>query len=117
MTNQATKLAATLIAHLKSTGELALLPQIVASLKGSIEYQQAQNRVVVTSATSLDSSELRGIRAYVQKILGGEFELEELVDKSLVGGFTLQVNDTLIDASVLGKISSLQQTLTVKDTL
>ena len=117
MTNQANKLAATLIAHLKRSGELSLLPQIVASLKSSTEYQQAQNRAVVTSAAALDATERKGIKDYVTKTLGGEFEFIELIDPGLVGGFTLQVNDTLIDASVLGKISSLQQKLTAKDTL
>lgn len=117
MNSQADKLASTLISHLKSVGELELLPQVVASLRASSEYKHAKNRVVVASAIPLDASELKGIKSYVAKSLGAEFELEQIVDQTLVGGFTLQVNDTLIDASILGKISSLQQKLTAKDTL
>lgn len=117
MTSQADKLASTLISHLKSIGELELLPQVVAILRASSEYKHAKNRVIVTSPARLDASELKGIRTYVAKSLGSEFELEVLLDPGLVAGFTLQVNDTLIDASVLGKINLLQQKLTTKDAL
>jgi F0F1-type ATP synthase delta subunit len=117
MNNQANKIASTLITHLKSVGELELLPQIVVSLKASSEYKHAENRVVVTSASKLDAVELKGIKAYAAKSIVGDFELEERLDPGLVAGFTLQINDTLIDASISGKISSLQQKLTAKDTL
>jgi F0F1-type ATP synthase delta subunit len=115
MQSKTAKLAATLIAHLKTTGELDLLPQLVEALSASPEYRRAKNKVVVTSAVKLESTELKHIEAYVQKQVGEDYSLENMVDPELVAGFTLQVNDTLIDASFLGKINAVQNTLYAKD--
>jgi ATP synthase F1 delta subunit len=115
MNTQATQLARTILTYLRETHNLELLPQVVASLRDSSEYKHAENRVVVTSATDLDASELKGLRSYIEKSLGDAYELEQVVDPQLVAGFTLQINDTLIDASLLGKISSIQHKLLTKD--
>lgn len=115
MQSQTVKLATTLIAHLKSAGQLDLLPQLVEALSASPEYKRAQNKVVVTSAVKLEGKELKQIETYVQKQVGAEYSFENIVDPSLVAGFTLQVNDTLIDASFLGKINAMQNTLYAKD--
>jgi F0F1-type ATP synthase delta subunit len=55
------------------------------------------------------------ITLYLKSSLGTDYELVKLIDPSLVAGFTLQVNDTFIDASILGKINLVQNTLTTKE--
>jgi F0F1-type ATP synthase delta subunit len=115
MTNQADVIAKTIIAHLRDSGNIKLLGAVVDALHKSSEYKNSKNHVVVSSAMSLDPSELKGIKAYLNKTIGAEYELIELVDPHLVAGFTLQVNDTFIDASVLGKINLVQNKLIVKD--
>lgn len=115
MSNQAQRVVTTLLTHLRSNDQLGLLPDVVEMLKNSSEYKNSQNRVVVTSATKLDASELKQLKAYLVKSIGGQYELIEAQDPSLLAGFTLQVNDTFIDASVLGKINSVSNKLTAKD--
>lgn len=115
MTNKIDIIAATIINHLKESGQIDLIGGVVDAIKNSSEYKNSKSHVVVTSAIALDSGDLKGISAYLNKIIRTEYELIQLVDKSLVAGFTLQVNDTFIDASVLGKINSVSNKLTAKD--
>jgi len=115
MTNQATAIAKTILAHLKASGQMDLVGNVVDALKNSSEYKNSGSHVVVTSAMALDASELKGIKNYLSKSVSESYELVEIVDSSLVAGFTLQINDTFIDASVLGKINSVQNKLTAKD--
>jgi F-type H+-transporting ATPase subunit delta len=115
MTDQAQGIAKTILTHLKSKGESKLVSQVVDILMASPEYRNAKSRVVLTSAVKLDGVEKKGIMSYLEKNVGKDYELTEVVDSSLVAGFTLQINDTFIDASVLGKINMLSHTLTAKD--
>lgn len=115
MTDQAGKIATTIIAHLKSQGQLELLGPVVDILKASDAYKNSQNRVVVTSAVALDSAEIKQIGSYLKSRVGTDYDLVKVIDPGLVAGFTLQVNDTFIDASVLGKINMVQNQLTAKE--
>jgi F0F1-type ATP synthase delta subunit len=115
MTDQASKIASTIIAHLKSQDRLDLLGAVVGILKSSEAYKNSQNRVVITSAVALDTTEVKQITLYLKSSIGTDYELVKAIDPSLVAGFTLQVNDTFIDASVLGKINKVQNTLTAKE--
>lgn len=115
MTNQADIIASTIIAHLKNSNQIELLGGVVDALRKSSEYKNSKNHVVVSSAAPLDKAELKGINGYLSTAIGTEYELKEVVDPSLVAGFTLQINDTFIDASVLGKINTVSNKLTAKD--
>ena len=88
---------------------------IVDGLKASSEYKKSRHHAILTSATALDATSLKGIRSYLGKSIGDAYELEQVVDESLVAGFTLQINDTFIDASVLGKINAVSNILTAKE--
>jgi F0F1-type ATP synthase delta subunit len=115
MTDQAQVIAKTILTHLKSKGESKLIAQVVDILMTSPEYRNAKQRVVLTSAAKLDAVEQKGITSYLEKNVGKDYELTQVVDPTLVAGFTLQINDTFIDASVLGKINMVSHTLTAKD--
>jgi|GEM_PF-3398294 len=115
MTDQATVIAKTLLAHLKEKGEIQLISQIVDLLVASPEYRNSKSRVTLTSVTQLDSAQLNNIKSYLEKSIGKDYEFVTLIDQSLVAGFTLQINDTFIDASILGKINSVSNKLTAKD--
>lgn len=115
MTDQAAVIAKTLLAHLKEKGETKLIPQIVDILLASPEYKNSKSRVVLTSVAKLEATELKSIKSYLEKSVGKDYEFVEVIDKSLVAGFTLQINDTFIDASILGKINTVSNKLTAKD--
>lgn len=115
MSNQAATIVKTILSHLKQSGQLDLLASVVEGLQKSPEYQNSKNRVTLTSASAMTAAELAQVHRYLKKSLGSAYDLSEIIDPTLVGGFTLQVNDTFIDASVLGKINSVHNKLTAKE--
>lgn len=115
MKDQAQIIAKTLLAHLKEKGDTQLIGQIVDILVSTPEYKNSKCRVVLSSAATIESAQLKDIRSYLERRVGKDYEFVELIDPSLVAGFTLQINDTFIDASVLGKINTVSNKLTAKD--
>lgn len=115
MSDQAKLIAQTILAHLKKSHHLDLLGSIVDTLKNSPEYKNSKNHVVLTSPLGLSEGEEKSIRSYLHKSLGSEYELVKVVEPTLVAGFTLQINDTFIDASLLGKINTVSNILTAKE--
>ncbi len=115
MTNASDIIVKTILAHLKQSGQMDQIGAIVDALKATSEYKNSKSKAVVTSATKLEASELKTIKSYLSNSIGDEYELYQLVDPALVGGFTLQINDSFIDASILGKINMVQNKLTAKE--
>lgn len=115
MSDQAAKITKTILQHLESTGQTALLGQVVALLQKSSAYQRSSTRVTITSAASLSAPDLKSLRHYLGQHVGPTYDLNQQVDPTLLAGFTLQIGDTFIDASILGKINSLHNQLTAKE--
>lgn len=65
----------------------------------------------VTSALPLSTSEQNSVKADISHILGGQPQVEFLVDPSLLGGLVLRVGDKVVDGSVSGKLQTLRQNL------
>lgn len=115
MTDQAAKITKTILKHLEATGQTSLLGQVVALLQKSSVYQRSSARVTVTSAAALSAAELKSLRRYLNHHVGSTYNLNQQIDPTLLAGFTLQIGDTFIDASILGKINSLHNQLTAKE--
>ncbi len=113
--DQAGSIAKTLLSHLKEKGQLSLIANIVEILKKSPEYKNSHHRVVVTSADALGHKETSNLKSYLDKKIGKSYSLDQILDPSLLAGFTLQINDTFVDASVLGKINLVSNKLSAKD--
>jgi F0F1-type ATP synthase delta subunit len=115
MTNQADNIVKTILNHLNESGQMGLIASVVDGLRQSSEYKNSINHVVVTSAIKLSPPELKIIEKYLNSSIGESYDLVQVVDQALLAGFTLQVNDLYIDASVLGKINTVSNILTAKD--
>lgn len=63
----------------------------------------------VVSAIPLTDDVRAEILTIAQKIHSGRFELEEVVDASLIGGFILTVGDQRVDTSVKSQFRKLRQ--------
>lgn len=77
----------------------------------NVMYDTSQNiiRGVITSATPLSEAQRASIRALVEKELNTQFVMEEKLDESLIGGFSLRVGDYLHDGSVASTLRKLSQ--------
>lgn len=75
-----------------------------ARLEGRVE-------VLVTSAFELDDSQRNSIAATMAGRLGKQVDLEVAIDQSLIGGVIIKSGDTVIDASLRGRLAELGRTL------
>lgn len=68
--------------------------------------------VTLTTASKLDETVKQEILAKLQQQVQGQFEVTEIIDPSLIGGFIFRMGDTQIDASVSRQFKHLKQRLT-----
>lgn len=77
------------------------LPEIITAFIAVYKEQKGIKTIKLTTATAASDAIKNAIVAQV-KNSGGftQVELEEKVDPALIGGFVLQVDDRLVDASI-----------------
>ncbi|WP_407400966.1 ATP synthase F1 subunit delta [Sodaliphilus sp.] len=74
-------------------------------------YREKHNiaEVIVTTAAQLSEKEMQAIIDVVKKQLQGyTFEVVSEINPDLIGGFTVQVGDVLLDASVKNELKNLR---------
>lgn len=72
-------------------------------------------RVEVTAASQLDPEQEKRLSSLIEKHLcGGKMEYTFSVDPSLVGGFTVTVDNERLDASVANELRQMRRQLTGK---
>lgn len=94
-------LTASFIKLLVSKGREAVLPEIITSFIG--QYKKLKNIYLVKLTTAAPVSE--AVKSQIIKKIREtsdmqHIELEARVDERLIGGFTLQAGDKLVDASI-----------------
>ena len=72
--------------------------------------------VEITTAIEVDDNIKEGIKKQVLKSIKAQIELVTKTDEKLVGGFVVQIDDLLYDASVKTQLRKIQQNL-VKEKL
>lgn len=65
----------------------------------------------VTAAHEVDSATHRRLEAVVQKITGKTPELIIRLDPSILGGYKIRMGNTVVDATVKGRLENLRGTL------
>lgn len=92
---------------LKKINALGMLPRILNSFDKEWNKKYGVVRIEVVSTEPLT-------KAFSEKIneaVGGETEIQERFDRSLLGGIKLMIDDLLIDASLKRRIENLKQTI------
>ena len=93
-------------------GRESYLPEI--AVKFLEEYRSVKNITTVrlTTATKLDQSMIDLIigKLSESKVTDQNIELEVKVDEELIGGFILEFDDKMFDASVKNKLEELKKT-------
>ena len=86
------------------------LPEIVNSFIDQFNKLRNIHRVKISSAEPLSDEMKEAIMANVQQIKGGQtYEIETLVDETLIGGFLLETGGVLVDASILRDLKDIQR--------
>lgn len=82
--------------------------QQVLKLKGIVKAH-------ITSAAPLNESTIKTLEEKIKAMGGAEVVTTHEVDKSLLGGFTVRIDDKLLDNSVKRKLSLLQNEFLTDD--
>jgi F-type H+-transporting ATPase subunit delta len=98
-----------IIGILTSKNREPLLPAIAEEFHNAYNEYKGIGKASVTSAVPLNDSLRNEMEAIVKKLSDKkQVEMEEKVDKELIGGFILNVGDRQIDASIKNKLKVLK---------
>jgi F-type H+-transporting ATPase subunit delta len=90
-------------------GRLASLSEISARLEQLVDEQQGVVRASVITAQEMPESYFQALLADLQGATDKKVVLERSVDASLIAGAIAQVGDSVLDASVRGRLQQLER--------
>jgi len=86
------------------------LPEIVTSFIAQYKVSHQINTVKLTTAHPLDENTKATILANIQhQLVGKIIDLQINIDEKLIGGFVLESNNTLFDASIARDLKDIQK--------
>ena len=88
-------------------GRLEVAPEIRVQFERRRLQAEGRANVEVIAAYELDDAQRNRIREVMTRRLGREVTLSASVDKSLIGGAVIRSGDSVIDASVRGRLRTL----------
>jgi F-type H+-transporting ATPase subunit delta len=95
---------------LVSKGREASLPEIAAAFIASYKAQKRIKTLRITSAAPMSEAVKNGILAKVaQSMPGYELEMEESVDADLIGGYVLEMDSKMVDASIRRDLNDVRK--------
>ena len=95
-------------------GRLLALPEIASEYAQFLAQGQKALEVTIKSAYPLSDSELNLLESKLQaKYADKTVRIQTTVDASLIGGFEIRSSDTVIDASVKGRLGKIAESLTI----
>jgi F-type H+-transporting ATPase subunit delta len=100
-----------LVRILAENERLPEMEAIAAIFEQERDALEGRSHVSVTSAFELTDEQRKRIGESMSKRLGTEVDLSVKVDQSLIGGVIIRAGDTVIDASLRGRLGQLGQSL------
>ncbi len=92
---------------LVSAARLAYLPQIVSLFDAMRADAEGTVDVEVIAAYELDQAQKDSIAEGISTRLGKQVTISAVVDESLIGGAVIRAGDSVIDASLRGRLTAL----------
>lgn len=86
-----------------------LLPEIADCVISLYKKNKNIKEVYVTTATPLDQDLRQEVMTYIKKQTDSKIELKENIDKSLIGGAIIRMDDKQLDASISSSLKLLKQ--------
>lgn len=100
---------------LVENNRLGMIDMIALAYAAIYREENNIHVVKVTTAAELPAESLARLRALVEQHLGGaDMEFSSAVDPSLIGGFTVAVDNERLDASVSNQLNELRLNLLSK---
>jgi F-type H+-transporting ATPase subunit delta len=103
------KMAINLVCLLASRCLVNILREVFIQFNSVNDKYQKVSRPLVVSAVELDKKQLDDLKIMSQNLFGGDIILETAIDPSIIGGFILKVEDTVLDGSVTKKLNNMKK--------
>ena len=102
-----------LIKTLAHYGRLIALQPIATEFESLLAEGYQALEVTITSAYPLDAEEIQLLESKLKsRYRGKTIRIETVADPALIGGFEIRSSDTVIDATVRGRLVKIAETLT-----
>jgi F-type H+-transporting ATPase subunit delta len=108
------KLTASFIEMIVKNGREIFMPGIAREFIRATKEFNGITESVLTTAVKLDEQVKKRISDFIADIFKTRVELSEVIDKEIIGGFILKVEDNYIDASVRNKLRKIEKELKSK---
>lgn len=96
---------------LAKRGRFWALPDIRTAYGRLLDIKLNRVRARLLTAAPPGDAELGAVRSAIRDRLGKDAVIETVVDPDLLGGFVLQVGDTVVDASVAQRLRAMRRKL------
>ena len=100
-----------LVKVMAENGRLVALPAVAELFEELKAQYENEIEVDVTSATEIRAAQQEGLAAALEKRLARKIKLNCNIDSAVVGGLLIKAGDTVIDATVRGKLERLSNVL------
>ena len=100
-----------LVKVMAENGRLVALPAVAELFEELKAQYENEIEVDVTSATEISAAQQEGLAAALEKRLARKIKLNCNIDSAVVGGLLIKAGDTVIDATVRGKLERLSNVL------
>ena len=109
------KITLSLIEMVVKNGRENFLPGIARAFMHTTKEYKGITESVLTTAVKVDPKIRQQIIDFISGIFKTKIELKEVVDKDIIGGFILRIEDNYIDASVKNKLRKIEKALKWND--
>lgn len=99
------------LAFLRRKKQFRLLPKVMQAFEKEWNARKGIVKLSVAYPEKFEQS-VAELGRKIEANLGKKITIQSKPSQKLIGGFTVQMDDALIDASVQGRLKSLEQKLT-----
>ena len=90
-------------------GRLEIVQHVASEVQKMFDELRGRVRVELQTAVPLAEGQAASLEASLRRILGGEPQVEPVVDPALIGGVVLRVGDTVYDGSVARQLAQVRE--------
>jgi F-type H+-transporting ATPase subunit delta len=109
--NNIEKLTLSFIDLVVRNGRESFIPAIARVFIHETLKYRGITESVLTTAVRVDDSVKKQITDLISKEFDTKVQLEEVIDKEIIGGFILKIDDKYIDASIRNKLRKIRKEL------
>jgi len=101
------KISFSLVDMVVRNGRESFLPAIAREFLRETKEYNGITESVLTTAVKVDAKIIKQISDLISDIFKTKIELKQVIDKDIIGGFILKIEDNYIDASVRNKLRKI----------